>query len=111
MQAQLELYERERPLKLECNHSLKKTHGLMKEQVYKINELLKVLLDISALKSLPTSDVVDLAALIDKLYCDLVDLTEEKQVALEIPTKSCEVLGNDTLAYRMLFYVIENAIK
>ncbi len=111
MQAQLELYEREHPQALLSDDSFKKTHELMKEQVQKLNELLKVLLDISELKSLPKSDEVNLAALIDELYCDLVSLADEKQVTLEVSTESCEVLGNDTLLYRMLFNVIENAIK
>ena len=47
MQAQLELYEREHPQALLSDDSFKKTHELMKEQVQKINELLKVILDIS----------------------------------------------------------------
>ena len=103
MQAQMELFAQEHPvLRPETRVFLK----LLQEQTERMSQMTKTLLEMSELRSVPCEDEIELAPMIEEIYTDLAPVAEEK---------GCEgnarMIGSDTLVYRMLFNLTENAIR
>ena len=94
MQAQLELFSAEHPDVLpETAEFLK----LLREQTERLSQLSKTLLEMSSLQSAARTDRIQLGPMIEEIFTDLAPLAER--------------VGSDTLIYRLLFNLTENAIK
>ncbi len=107
MQAQMELFAQEHPvLRPETRVFLK----LLQEQTERMSQMTKTLLEMSELRSVPCEDEIELAPMIEEIYTDLAPVAEEKGVSLKCEGDT-RMIGSDTLIYRMLFNLTENAIR
>lgn len=107
MQAQIELFISEHPgLQPETAELL----GLLQEQTERMSRMAKVLLEMSELRSVPCEDDVELGPLSEEVLTDLAPLAENKGIAFNCAGDAL-VIGSDTLLYRLVFNLVENAIR
>ncbi len=81
------------------------------DQVDRLTSLVRMLLEMSNLQSVSRSDEIELAPLIDEILTDLTTLAEQKDITFHQNCENVHMIGSDTLIYRLLFNLIENAIK
>ncbi|CDE19063.1 signal transduction histidine kinase [Eubacterium sp. CAG:841] len=107
MQAQLELFSAEHPNVLpETANFLR----LLREQIERMNQMTKTLLEMSELRTVPCADRIEVAPMIDEIFTDFAQLAERNGITLESAGNGI-ITGSDTLIYRMLFNLTENAIR
>lgn len=107
MQAQLELFSTEHP------KMLPETAGfllLLREQTERMTQMTKTLLEMSELRTVPCNDQIEIAPMIEEIFTDLAPLAEKNGIILE-STGDGTMTGSDTLIYRLLFNLTENAIR
>ena len=107
MQAQLELFSAEHP------KVLPETAGflrLLHEQTERMAQMTKTLLEMSELRTVPCNDRIEIAPMIEEIFADLTPLAEKNGIILE-STGDGTMTGSDTLIYRLLFNLTENAIR
>lgn len=106
MQAQIELYEQEEHENVDQETA--EMIAMMKEQTSRLSHLVKSLLDMSELQTIPRIDPVELQSLIEEVLADLSSLAEKNGVQL-IQKKRDDLIytGSDILLYRMLFNLTE----
>ena len=107
MQAQLELFSTEHP------KMLPETAGfllLLREQTERMTQMTKTLLEMSELRTVPCNDHIEIAPMIEEIFTDLTPLAEKNGIILE-STGDGTMTGSDTLIYRLLFNLTENAIR
>ena len=107
MQAQLELFSAEHPDVLpETSEFL----GLLREQTGRMTQMTKTLLEMSELQTVPCADSIEISPMVEEIFTDLAPLAEKNGVSLEY--KGVAVMtGSDTLIYRLIFNLTENAIR
>ena len=117
IQAQLDLYHTtEHP---ESTAVAEETIQMVTEQNERLSKLVRTLLDMSELQTVSRNDRIELHSLIEEVLTDLEPLAQEKKVELiqksqGAGAKADEELfltGSDILIYRMLYNLVENAIK
>ena len=91
-------------------HELRTLLGLLQEQTERMSRMTKVLLEMSELRSVPCEDDVELGPLSEEVLTDLAPLAENRSIALNCAGDAL-VIGSDTLLYRLLFNLAENAIR
>ena len=107
MQAQLELFSDEHPDVLpETAEFLK----LLREQTERLTQMTKTLLEMSNLQAVGRNENIQLEPMIEEIFTDLAPLAEQSGITLERDGEGI-MTGSDTLIYRMLFNLTENAIK
>lgn len=107
MQAQLDLFSAEHPDVLpETAEFL----SLLQEQTERLAQMTKTLLEMSDLQTVARTDQIQLGPMIEEIFADLAPLAEKNDIMLERKGDGA-MTGNDTLIYRMLFNLTENAIK
>ena len=107
MQAQMELYEVEHPdAAPEAIEFLK----LLQEQTGRMSQMTKALLEMSELRTVPCNDAIELAPLLEEVCTDLAPLAENRGISLAYDGDAAMV-GSDTLVYRAVFNLTENAIR
>ena len=107
MQAQIELFVSEHSgLQPETAELL----GLLQEQTERMSRMTRVLLEMSELRSVPCGDAVELGPLSEEVLTDLAPLAENKGIALNCAGDALAI-GSDTLLYRLVFNLVENAIR
>jgi len=107
MQAQLELFSAEHPAVLpETAEFL----ALLQEQTERLTQMTKTLLEMSNLQQVARNDRILLGPMIEEIFTDLAPLAEKSGVTLEREGDGT-LTGSDTLIYRLLFNLTENAIK
>ena len=107
MQAQLELFSAEHPKVLpETARFLR----LLREQTERMAQMTKTLLEMSELRTVPCNDRIEIAPMIEEIFADLTPLAEKNGIILE-STGDGTMTGSDTLIYRLLFNLTENAIR
>ncbi len=107
MQAQLELFSVEHPDMLPETADF---FRLLQEQTERMTQMTKILLEMSELRTVPCSDRIEIAPMIEEIFADLAPLAERKEVILESDGDGT-MIGSDTLIYRLLFNLTENAIR
>ena len=107
MQAQIELFVSEHPTSQPQTVELL---GLLQEQTERMSRMTKVLLEMSELRSVPCEDAVELGPLSEEVLTDLVPLAEHKDIVLNC-SGGALIIGSDTLLYRLVFNLVENAIR
>ena len=70
----------------------------------------KTLLEMSELRSVPCNDRIELAPMVEEVLADLTPLAEARGIALE-RSGDAQLIGSDTLIYRLVFNLVENAIR
>ena len=121
IQAQPDLYHAsENP---ENGEAAQETIQMVTEQNERLSKLVRTLLDMSELQTVARNDKIELCGLIEEVLADLEPLAQEKGVTLiqksqstvdekeENAGEGLMLTGSDILIYRMLYNLVENAIK
>ena len=107
MQAQVELFSAEHPDVLPETADFLR---LLREQTERMTQMTRTLLEMCGLQAVPCTDHIELGPIIDEIFADLAPLAEKNNVMLEREGDGT-MTGSDTLIYRLLFNLTENAIK
>ena len=84
---------------------------MVTEQNDRLNKMVKTLLDMSELQTVGRDDEIILDALVDEVLEDLEPLAEAKNIRLIGKCKDITMVGSDILIYRLVYNLVENAIK
>ena len=107
MQAQIELFSVEHS---DVQPDTAELLKLLQEQTERMSQMTKTLLEMSELRTVPCNDCIELAPMIEEILADLSPVAEKKGVTLECDGTGTMV-GSDTLIYRLIFNLTENAIR
>lgn len=109
MQAQLDLYHTTgHPATDACTE---KTIQMVTDQNERLSKMVKTLLDMSELQTVARDEKIEVDALVEEVLADLDPLAEEKNVILESVCDAVTMMGSDILVYRVVYNLVENAIK
>ena len=137
IQAQLDLYHTtSHP---ECDAAAQETIQMVTEQNERLSKLVRTLLDMSELQTVARNEKIEMQGLIEEVLADLEPLAQEKNIELiqktqnssdgrtdgteesllvacsvnsnEKPEDELILTGSDILIYRMIYNLVENAIK
>lgn len=108
MQTKIEVFQKTEPHSTE---EYQNELGEIKVQIERLSKLINELLEMTGIQSAPRTDIVSLKDLVEEVFCDLEDLAEKKGVRLTETSSEGELRGNETLIYRAIFNLVENAIK
>ncbi len=109
MQARLDLY-------MSTDHrdscpETAETIAMMREQTERLSRMVRTLLDMSELKTVPRTDRIQLAPMIEEVLADLSPLAEKSGVTLSQSGEDLWITGSDVLVYRAIFNLVENGVK
>ena len=109
MQVQLDLYN-------STQHSgsdedTLQTIKMVTEQNDRLGKMVKTLLDMSELQTVGRDDKITVDALVDEVLADLEPLAQEKNIKLIGKCENITMVGSDILIYRLVYNLVENAIK
>lgn len=109
MQVQLDLYHSTgHPGNDEC---AEQTITMATEQNERLSKMVKTLLDMSELQTVVRDEKIMVAALVEEVLADLEPLAMEKNIKLIGKCKDITMVGSDILIYRLVYNLVENAIK
>ena len=109
IQVQLDLYNAARHPGNDADTM--QTIKMVTEQNDRLNKMVKTLLDMSELQTVGRDEVIAVDALVDEVLADLEPLAQEKNIILVENCKNITMRGSDILIYRMVYNLVENAIK
>ena len=109
MQARLDLY-------MSTDHGdicpeTAETLAMMREQTERLSRMVRTLLDMSELKTVPRTDRIQIAPMIEEVLADLSPLAEKSGVTLSQSGGDLWITGSDVLVYRAIFNLVENGVK
>ena len=107
MQAQVELFSAEHPDVLPETADFLR---LLREQTERMTQMTRTLLEMCGLQAVLCTDHIELGPMVDEIFADLAPLAEKNNITLERDGDGV-MTGSDTLIYRLLFNLTENAIK
>lgn len=84
---------------------------MVTEQNDKLNRMVKTLLDMSELQTVGRDDKIILDAIVEEVLADLEPLAVEKNIKLIGKCEDATMIGSDILIYRLVYNLVENAIK
>lgn len=108
MQTKLELFAAEHKNMEDDTAELVRSQ---EEQLDRLSRLVHTLLEMSNLSSAPRSDRIELAALVEEIITDLTPLASQNDITMEQDCDNVVITGSDALIYRLVFNLIENAVK
>ena len=109
MQLQIDLYNStQHP---DNDSSAQQTIKMITEQTERLSKMVRTLLDMSELQTVSRDDKIMVDALVDEVLADLEPLAQEKDIELIGECTDVTMIGSDILIYRMLYNLVENAIK
>ena len=109
MQVQLDLYHSNRHPDNDADTV--QMIQMVTEQNDRLSKMVKTLLDMSELQTVGRDDEIVLDALVDEVLEDLEPLAEGKNIRLIGKCKDITMVGSDILIYRLVYNLVENAIK
>ena len=109
MQVQLDLYNSTRHPDNDADTL--QTIKMVTEQNGRLSKMVKTLLDMSELQTVGRDDEIMVDALVDGVLADLDPLAQEKNIKLTGKCKNITMVGSDILIYRLVYNLVENAIK
>ena len=109
MQVQLDLYNSTRHPDNDADTL--QTIKMVTEQNGRLSKMVKTLLDMSELQTVGQDDKIMVDALVDEVLADLDPLAQEKNIKLTGKYKKITMVGSDILIYRLVYNLVENAIK
>ena len=104
MQAKLEMFAEEHP---DADSEVADLIHFQTDQVSRLAGLVRTLLEMSDLQSIPREDLIELAPLADEIVADLTPLAQRRSVTLFQECEEVSIKGSDTLIYRLLFNLVE----
>ena len=107
MQAQIELFSDEHT---EILPETAEFLTLLREQVERLTQMTKTLLEMNGLQTAARDDRIELSPMIEEIFTDLEPLAEQNEITLAHDGDGV-LTGSDTLIYRLLFNLTENAVK
>ena len=87
------------------------TIQMVTEQNDKLNRMVKTLLDMSELQTVGRDDRIIVDAIVEEVLADLEPLAQEKNIKLVGACEDTTMTGSDILIYRLVYNLVENAIK
>ena len=87
------------------------TIKMVTEQNDKLNRMVKTLLEMSELQTVGRDDKIILDAIVEEVLADLEPLAVEKNIKLIGKCEDATMIGSDILIYRLVYNLVENAIK
>ena len=87
------------------------TIKMVTEQNDKLNRMVKTLLDMSELHTVGRDEKILLDAIVEEVLADLEPLAVEKNIKLIGKCEDATMIGSDILIYRLVYNLVENAIK
>ena len=87
------------------------TIRMVTEQNGRLSKMVKTLLDMSELQTVGRDEKIIVDALVDEVLSDLEPLAQEKSIKLIGKCKAATMVGSDILIYRLVYNLVENAIK
>lgn len=108
MQTKLELFAAEHKNMVGDTAELVRSQA---EQLDRLSRLVHTLLEMSNLSSAPRSDRIELAPLVEEIITDLTPLASQNDITMEQDCDNVVITGSDALIYRLVFNLIENAVK
>ena len=109
MQVQLDLYNSTRHPDNDADTL--QTIKMVTEQNGRLSKMVKTLLDMSELQTVGRDDKIMVDALVDEVLADLDPLAQKKNIKLTGKCKNITMVGSDILIYRLVYNLVENAIK
>ena len=109
MQVQLDLYNSTRHPGNDVDTL--QTIRMITEQNGRLSKMVKTLLDMSELQTVGRDEKIIVDALVDEVLADLEPLAQEKSIKLIGKCKAAPMVGSDILIYRLVYNLVENAIK
>ena len=89
----------------------KETISMARTQIDRLSHVIDLLLEMTELQSAEKSDNISLSELVEEVICDLIEVSEKKAIRLNQESGEATVTGSDTLVYRAIYNLVENAIK
>ena len=84
---------------------------MVTEQNDRLSKMVKTLLDMSELQTVGRDEQIIMDDLVDEVLEDLEPLAQEKNIKLIGKYKNITMIGSDILIYRLVYNLVENAIK
>ena len=89
----------------------KEAINMARTQTDRLSHVIDILLEMTELQSAPKSDSISLSEISEEVICDLVAVADKKNISLIQEDGEARLTGSDTLVYRAIYNLIENAIK
>lgn len=85
--------------------------SMIQEQANRLSHLVEVLLDMTSLQTLQRTERISLFALTEEVLCDLEPIASKNNITLLQQDGDCAVTGSYILLYRVVYNLVENAVK
>lgn len=109
MQLQIDLYNSSKHP--DNDTSAQQTISMITEQTEQLSKMVRTLLDMSELQTIARDEEIAIAALVEEVLADLEPLAQEKGINLIEKCDNVLLMGSDILIYRLVYNLVENAIK
>ena len=109
MQLQIDLYNSSKHP--DNDTSAQQTISMITEQTERLSKMVRTLLDMSELQTIARDEEIAIAALVEEVLADLEPLAQEKGINLIEKCDNVLLMGIDILIYRLVYNLVENAIK
>ena len=109
MQLQIDLYNSSKHP--DNDTSAQQTISMITEQTERLSKMVRTLLDMSELQTIARDEEIAIAALVEEVLADLEPLAQEKGINLIENCDNVLLMGSDILIYRLVYNLVENAIK
>lgn len=109
MQLQIDLYNSSKHPNNDT--SAQQTISMITEQTERLSEMVRTLLDMSELQTIARDEEIAISALVEEVLADLEPLAQEKGINLIEKCDNVLLMGSDILIYRLVYNLVENAIK
>ena len=109
MQLQIDLYNSSKHP--DNDTSAQQTISMITEQTERLSKMVRTLLDMSELQTIARDEEIAISALVEEVLADLEPLAQEKGINLIEKCDNVILMGSDILIYRLVYNLVENAIK
>ena len=109
MQLQIDLYNSSKHPNNDT--SAQQTISMITEQTERLSKMVRTLLDMSELQTIARDEEIAISALVEEVLADIEPLAQEKGINLIEKCDNVLLMGSDILIYRLVYNLVENAIK
>ena len=109
MQIQIDLYNSSKHPNNDT--SAQQTISMITEQTERLIKMVRTLLDMSELQTIARDEEIAISALVEEVLADVEPLAQEKGINLIEKCDNVLLMGSDILIYRLVYNLVENAIK
>ena len=108
MRTKFEVFEKNKNL---TPDDCKEAICMARTQTDRLSHVIDILLEMTELQSAEKNDHISLEELVEEVICDLTAVGEKRGISIVQSSGDAELTGSDTLIYRAIYNLIENAIK